>query len=158
HRQVSDASVGFDRNGNFYVLRLEHDENRPYNQNGALILEKYNFSSGLPVKVVLPGEVPCFGAIIPEPCGRVIYQWDPQGPGTAPILVVDNTLPTSPDPDTGQVQSNPSAGTIYVAFGSNDTPPPNTQNFNGNSIRILASSDGGNSFGASSYPVNFRGT
>src|SRR5262249_4079738 len=145
-------SVGFDRNHNFYVVYAEHnnDVGAGYVSTGAVILQKYDFTSGVPVKITLPDEAG-FSS------GKLLYQWRNQDSAVLPTLVVDNTVSAFTDPDTGRTQTNPSAGTIYVAFGTQNTAPQNAQNFNPNVIRVMASSDGGQSWGASTYPVSSVG-
>ncbi len=146
-------SIGFDRNRAFYVTYAEtnNDAAAGYISTGAVVLHKFDMTGGVPIKVALPGESLFF------PQGRVLYRWRTQDSAVLPTMVVDNTVPFFTDPDTGRGQSNPSAGTIYVAFGSQNTAPANTMGFNPNVIRIMASSDGGRSWGAATYPVQSFG-
>src|SRR5204863_7192165 len=63
----------------------------------------------------------------------------------------DNLASFSDVNSVGQTvtQTDPTAGGIYVAWTSSDTAYANPPtNFNANRIRITASSDGGNNFGA----------
>ena len=83
----------------------------------------------------------------------VAYEWDGADAALTPTLAVDDNLPTFSDVNSiGQTvtQTDPTAGDVYVAWTSNDTPStaeaaaPTT--FNANRILITASSDGGTTF------------
>jgi subtilisin-like proprotein convertase family protein len=133
--QATDASVAFDRTGNFYVMVSEHDA---ANVEGAIVLEKFNFSGGVPVQLI---------------ADNVIYAWSGRDAAVNPTMAVDTNLASFTDPDTGAVQTDTSAGNIYVAFSTINTPPGGNaaQGFNPNSIKLLASSDGGQTFGSQTY-------
>ena len=66
--QITNPSLSFDRNGNFYVLLDEHNG---AGSSGAIVLERYAFTGDTPVGVRLaqPG-----GGSLPY---NIIYQWLP---------------------------------------------------------------------------------
>src|SRR5262249_30050179 len=56
-------------------------------------------------------------------------------------------LPSFTDPDTGRVQQDGLAGDVVIAWNTNLTPPsPAPAVFNPSVIKLMVSSDGGNSF------------
>lgn len=127
--QTTDASVDTDRNGNFYVVVSEHKAD---NTAGAILLNKFSFSS------------PSSASIDDES----VYAWTADQ-ALKPTIAVDKNVATFSDVDgSGQrrTQTDPTAGSVYVAWASNDGTPPNTANFNPNAIRIVGSSDGGGTF------------
>jgi subtilisin-like proprotein convertase family protein len=131
YTRVTDASVAFDRQGNFYVL-TRHNTGET---NGALALSKFNFSGGSPTEVFRD---------------RVIYQWTPTGDQAVnPMLAVDEGPADFTDPQSGVAQDNPYSGNVYVAFATIDIATagnPLGTNFNPNRIKLMASSDGGQTF------------
>jgi subtilisin-like proprotein convertase family protein len=154
----TDASVAFDRNHNFYVVFTEQkgDENTIDRTAGALVLAKYSFSSVLPVRVNLPNNIgiptnPASGS-----SGKVLYEWQTNSgtttgdPAVTPMLTLDNNLQFNPDNGL----RDPFAGTVYVAWSTNYTPPTGATGFNANSIKVLASLDGGLSFTSQVYVNN----
>lgn len=146
---ATNATIGFDRFRNFFITVAQHDADPPYASKGAIVFHRFDMSSGVPVKVALPGEDPFF------PQGKTLYSWTANDSGVTPYMVVDSTVAQFVDPDTGQIQSNPSAGTIYVAFATSNTAPQNQgQGFNPNVLRLVASSDGGQSFGSALFPAS----
>ena len=149
-QQVTFPSVAFDRQNNFYVLSTQH---APGYGSGIVVLDKYNFAGPTPKQVPLPNGVG--RPLYPATGSKVLYAWATTGnvnadPVFSPTLVVDNTVPSFTDPDTGEQIVNPFAGTIYVAWTTNAAGPSQTSpppgRFNPNNIQVLASSDGGNTF------------
>ena len=61
---------------------------------------------------------------------------------------MDSNLPSFTDPTTGQVQTDPYSGDVYVSWSSIDVKPSlaNAAVFNPNRIKLIVSSDGGNNF------------
>ncbi len=125
--QGSDASVSFDRSGNFYILSSQHTAD---SSAGELLLEKYNLSAG--------------GALTQSVNNQRVYVWNGDGV-LKPTMAVDNNLASFSD-GGGTTQTDPTAGNMYIAWESNDATPPNTGNWNPNTIRMIVSSDGGQTF------------
>ena len=147
--QVTNPSVSFDRNGNFYVLAEQHNAGAT---SGALVLQKYSFTGDAPV-----------AARLRQPSGgsstyKIVYQWLPSSDlAYEPTLAVDDNLASFTDPTTGQVQTDSSAGNVYVAWASGSVAPDSvltvpapfgTTFFNGNVIKMVTSTDGGQDFTA----------
>jgi subtilisin-like proprotein convertase family protein len=133
--QEINPSVAFDRNDNIYVLT---DQNTTDNSVGALVLDTYGFSGT---------------TIAPMVSSNSVYEWDGVDPALMPTMAVDANLASFPDKNSiGQTvtQTDPTAGDVYVAWTSNDTAyqQSSAASFNPNRILITASSDGGNTFGA----------
>jgi subtilisin-like proprotein convertase family protein len=127
--EASDPNVSFDRQGNFYVAYSAHSTLTF--ANGQLLLQKFTFGGGNPTLQL----------------SRVIYSWNTQDPALAPTMAVDNNVPTSTDPDTGAILTDPFVGNVYVAWSTNSAPPTNAPaNFNPNTIQMVVSSDGGQNF------------
>jgi subtilisin-like proprotein convertase family protein len=131
YTRVTEASIAFDRNSNFYVL-TKHDTAQT---SGALALSKFSFTGNAPTVVFRD---------------RVVYQWVPASDQAVnPMLAVDDSPAVFTDPDTGATQNNPHSGNVYIAFATVDVAPagnPLGNNFNPNRIRLIASSDGGATF------------
>jgi subtilisin-like proprotein convertase family protein len=147
--QITDTSVAFDRNGVVYILESQHSGD---NGTGALVLQKFDFAG--PTPTALPFSAtgdPIQQQLGPSSTRRVIYEWI-QDPAFAPMLAVDNNLPSFTDATPGGqtvTQVDPYAGTVYVAWATRDVAPANNPtNFNPNTIKIVASADGGQSFTA----------
>ena len=135
--QADNASVGFDRNDNLYILRSEHSAD---NSVGALVLDKYNFSGSVPVLDTTNGDFQ----------DKPVYEWVGSDAALLPTMVVDDNVATFSDTDFNgvvQTQNDRFSGNVYIAWTSNDTPFTNAgNNFNPNRIKIVASSDGGQTF------------
>ena len=125
YAQTTDATVDFDRNGNFYVLVSEHTAS---NGAGSLVLNKFNLSSGTAAHVI---------------SDETVYNWSVDQ-AVKPTLAVDNNLATFTD--GASTQTDPTAGAVYIAWGSVDANPNNFNNWNPNAIRMIGSGDGGQSF------------
>jgi large repetitive protein len=130
YTRVTDGTVDFDRNGNFYVLVSEHNDG---NTSGALVLSKFASAGG--------GATNVFS-------NEVLYGWT-QDQAEKPTLAVDKSVASFTDVNsTGQTvtQTDASAGSVYVAWATNDTAPSGAVNWNPNSTKIIGSVDGGVSF------------
>ncbi len=141
---ATDATVAFDRLGNFYVSYSEHDSNY---SAGNISLTKYNFTGAAPVRDVGVSSV-------------VLYRWVTNDAAFHPTMAVDSNLASFTDPQTGQVQIDATIdpvtgqGPIYVAWSTNDIPPPapfTPPNWNPNSIVVVGSGDGGAHFSSVQY-------
>ena len=124
--QATDASVDFDRNNNFYVVDSQHTAD---NTAGVLFLNKFNVSGGAPASVI---------------ANKAIYSWTGDQ-AIKPTLAVDKNVAFFSD-GGGKTQTDLGAGNVYVAWASADVAPPNAVNFDPNAIRVISSSDGGQSF------------
>ena len=138
--QAFNASVGFDRNDNAYVLYEQSNVTAATAApaNGALLLSKYDFSGSSAVQTF---------------ANSVVNEWNGGDGALFPTMTVDSTLSSFTDVGLDGVtrdQSNPNSGNIYVAWESNDIIPSrqsnNAANFNANRIKLVSSSDGGLSF------------
>jgi large repetitive protein len=132
--QYTDASVAFDRNDNFYILYSAHKTDT---SAGALLLSKYNFSTGQPQSVI---------------SNKAVYEWVADQ-AINPMLTVDDSVPTFSDTDVNgvvQTQNDPNSGNVYVAWESSDVAPKIVLDlgspWNPNRIRLMASTDGGATF------------
>ncbi|HZU38556.1 MAG TPA: hypothetical protein VFA18_21705, partial [Gemmataceae bacterium] len=127
--QANFPSVGFDRNENVYVLGVLHNA---ANNSGAMQFSKFNFSGVFPAAVSLD---------------TTLYGWTRDDPVINASMAVNTNLPTFTDPDTGRVQQDGLAGDIAIVWNTNLTPPsPAPAVFNPSVIKLMVSSDGGNSF------------
>jgi subtilisin-like proprotein convertase family protein len=144
--QLTNPAVTFDRAGNFYILVSEHNVD---STNGALVLHKYNFNSG---------------AVTPVFTNHVLHAWIAQDPVYNPIIAIDNNVATFTDPQSGLTNADSLANlvtlpdgslapkAIYIAWNTDNTAPTPPQGsppdpfFNPNTIKVMASSDGGRSF------------
>jgi subtilisin-like proprotein convertase family protein len=143
----TDASVAFDRNGFFYVLRSDHQpfSGDPTATRGTIVLDKFDINSGTPVQVDLVTDPNA------DPFGteneKIIYQWSGADAALTPTLAVDTGVPSYLDSD-GSTRTDPFSGNVYVAWSTSDATPfqntPNNVFFN--SIMLVTSSDGGVSF------------
>ena len=136
--QVTDASVGFDRNDNFYVLDSQHTAD---NTTGALVLNSFSFAGGAHTALVQ---------------NKVIYEWSGADSAYTPMMAVDDNVSMFSDVNSSGVtetQNDPNSGNVYVAWATNDTntTPNGIPNFNPNRIVLVTSSDGGQDF--SGYSV-----
>jgi hypothetical protein len=146
--QTTDASVGFDRNGNFYVLTSTHDAENAAGASSAGILDVQRFS--------FTGATPTLVKTTP------VYSWDTPDSGSSadeavtPVLAVDSNVASFTDPTTGAVQTDPFSGNVYVVWASVDSNIADgaISNFNPNTIRMAASSNLGVSFTAPAYVDN----
>ena len=142
--QITNPSLSFDRNGNFYVLLDEHNGG---GTSGALVLEKYAFTGDAPVAVRF--RQPSGGSA----AFNIIYQWLPAGDiAFQPTMAVDSNIASFTDPTTGAVQTDISSGNVYVAWATQTvapaSPAPPSPFFNPNTIVMATSTNGGQDFSA----------
>src|SRR5262249_21711925 len=127
YTQVTHPSVGFDSQGNVYVLTMQTSGTT----DGALTLSKFDFSGNTPQEVYL---------------NHVITRWLPASDAIfSATMAVDSGL-RNPPPG---VPSDPHADNVYIAWASGDIHPadPNADNpFNPNRTELAVSSDGGITF------------
>jgi subtilisin-like proprotein convertase family protein len=143
--QTTDASIAFDRLGNFYLLSSTHND---ANTAGILDLQRFTFT----------GNTPTFNGV------TRIYSWDmadsAMNSGTVdrvvtPTLAVDTNIGSFTDPTSGKTQTDAFSGNIYAVWAEVDS---NTfggiGNFNPNTVRMAASSDQGMHFTHAAYVDN----
>ena len=152
YSEAIEPSIAFDHQNHVYLL--SHQQNNG-NASGAFVLDTYDFAGSAPTLTVNR---------------KVVNQWEGNSPSSA-TLVVDNGIDQFTDPASGLVQSDPfagstnlpqgtnvsSAGNVYVAWATNDPYLPSTTvptSYNPNRIQIVASSDGGKTFGPVEYVDN----
>jgi subtilisin-like proprotein convertase family protein len=161
--QVSDASVAFDRQHNFYIIDSQHSAGFT---RGELILYKFDFSQtngtggNSPVSVETnPDNTGATGTFVTK-----LYQWDTDDPALNPTIAIDTNVPTFTDPQTGDTQTDPNTNPgdplhppiIYVAWNTNNTVPRpfpggSIPNFNPFVIKMIASDNGGATFTGAAY-------
>src|SRR5262249_15463791 len=151
---VTDASVAFDRSHNFYVLVSEQlgSATGVTRAAGAIVLWKFSFSGFAPTFTALPNQIGVPTNPAAGTSGKVLYEWVNADAALSPMLTVDNNLPV--DPDTGV--PDPFAGAVYVGFSTDYTAPTGATNFNPNSIKLMASLDGGLNFTTQAFVNNNR--
>jgi subtilisin-like proprotein convertase family protein len=163
---AAEPSVAIDRNENVYLVWSERStdisRNSP-NVEGAIVFQKFDFSSGAPIIVQIADQRgvvqgPGGGAGAPVLVNhRILYQYNFADPAVNPVVAVDNNLPTFTDPETGAVQTDPFAGEVYVAWGTNNELSTTNNGWfystNPNVVKIMASADGGTTF-TNAIPVN----
>jgi subtilisin-like proprotein convertase family protein len=124
--QATDPTIGIDRTGNVFIVYAEHITN---NGAGAIVLQAFDSSMNQTI------------------LNKIIYRWNADFDSVFnPVMVVDNNVPTFNDPTTGAKQGDPFSGSIYVAWNTQDVPPPDVTGFNPNTIRLVVSSDHGANF------------
>ncbi len=166
--QWIDPSVAFDRQENFYIVSIQAQQSSSpgtittLDASGAVILQKFNFSGSAPVRKTLAATLnPNPGSKFPAQVDtKVLYQWTGVDSAITPVIVVDTNVRTYTDPTTGAVQLDPTVdatsglGPIYVTWSTHNTAPQSTTPnpfFNPDAIKVLVSSDGGNSFSSQVY-------
>ncbi|HZZ41441.1 MAG TPA: proprotein convertase P-domain-containing protein [Tepidisphaeraceae bacterium] len=126
YAQATDATVGFDRSGTFYISYSEHNTG---NSGGAIMLQAYDWTGNNPVA----------NSAINH---KIIYQWVSADSAWSPTLAVDNNVASFTDPDTGDTQTDNFTGTIYIAWASQDvnsvSSPSPIDTFNPNTIRLVS--------------------
>jgi sugar lactone lactonase YvrE len=161
--EYTNPSVSMDGNEQIYVAYAAH---RPDNSAGAIVVQKYDFSTGVPTLVT-----PANPDQIHDP--GVVYEWaaaadTASDPALNPVVVADANLASFTDPQTGATQADPlidtsinpatslprNQGMVYVAWNTNYATPANpgdASTFTPSSIKIVASSDGGITFTNDEY-------
>jgi subtilisin-like proprotein convertase family protein len=121
-----DASVAIDRDDNVYIVSTQDDAGTTDDTEavaGAIVLQKFSFKGNTPAPITLD---------------KIIYAWDEDiATAIKPTLTVDSSVVNYTDTNTGDVQQDPYSGNIYIAWTTIDAQ-----------IKLVASSDGGNSFSA----------
>ena len=145
---VTDASIGFDSQGNFYVLDTQHNAGA-IPTSGAVTLSKYSFvgnstAGGTGVTV--------------DFSSQIIDQWV-NGPADmdAVVAVDAGTYPNSTATSTppAGVPQDPNVNKVYIAWATNDVHPADPlvlPVFSANRAELLVSSNGGASFGGETFP------
>ncbi|HWE36768.1 MAG TPA: Ig-like domain-containing protein [Isosphaeraceae bacterium] len=139
--QATDVSVAFDDSGNFYVVERQHEAG---DGSGAIVFQRYSLNG-----TTTPGTSEF----------QFLYAWENATQAAeVPTLSVDTNQANFSDPTTHAVQADKFTGNIYVTFDEISPIPANVppQLFNPDNIFILASSDGGQSFG-DAVPLNDTG-
>jgi hypothetical protein len=134
--RVQDISAAIDRNGDIYVVQSQLNS---AGNAGLLQLRKFNATGGILST-------------------QTLYSWDRskttpvddtyQQARLKPFVVVNTNPSTFTDPVTGQTQNDPGSGNVYISYVT-ETPlatPPSP--YNPFTVRMIASSDGGSTFGA----------
>ena len=145
YNSSKDASVAIDRSHNVYVVFREVSSD---GTSGEIVLQKFDFSKAIPALN------PPLNAGAVGNTSKVVYQWTKAGDvAVEPMLAVDNNVATV---TPGMVDSNGKpfvqddqwAGNVYIAWATNDVLPNGVaaNKFNTNIIRLIASSDGGDTF------------
>ena len=145
YNSAQDASVAFDRNHNAYVVFREVSSK---GDSGEILLQKFDFSSSTPA-LNPPANANAAGN-----SSKVVYLWTKAGDtAVSPMIAVDNNVS---DPNAVSIDSNsntfdqtdPWSGNVYVAWATADQLPNGVaaNKFNTNIIRLIASSDGGDTF------------
>ncbi|MDR3638959.1 MAG: proprotein convertase P-domain-containing protein [Isosphaeraceae bacterium] len=146
--QVTDPSVGFDANNQFYVLVDEHAVDNLDNTgpaSGALLLTKFDFSGSAPTQLQFVN--PYTGN---QQSYNVVYEWSNALNTTdtvaRPTMAVDDNQPTFQDPTTKAIQTDPYSGNVYVSWAEDSAPYTKPVNFNPYTVRLATSADGGQTF------------
>ena len=109
YTQVTDPSLGFDSQGNVYVLTLQ--------------------TTGRHRRRTVPDPVQflrCYADPTRSPEQWHCYQWvTGSDAATSPVLAVDTANPAAPGPRT------PHANNVYIAWASIDTEPANPNPYTG---------------------------
>ena len=146
---MEQPSIGFDSQGNFYVLDTQLDSNTALSPAGAVTLSKYSFvGNGTPNGTTVNVDM----------SSNIIDQWVNGPEDLQAVVAVDagtypNATATSTPP--AGVPQDPNVNKVYIAWGTNDIAPvdPALQvDFAPNRAEMLVSSDGGNSFGSETFP------
>ena len=143
---VTDASIGFDSQGNFYVLDTEHNGVAPIPTSGAVVLNKYSFVGGTSVAT--------------DFSDKIIDQWVNGPADVSPIIAADagtypNSGPGTTPPAGSGLPNDANANKVYIAWATNDVHPADPlvlPIFSPNRTELLVSSDGGASFGGETFP------
>ena len=145
--RVTDASVAFGPNDQFYVLSMLHNDG---DNAGEVQLQKFNFTNASPAPIQLAATANNGATTVTPPGGsNPVYEWSGTNPAFKPTLAVDANRASFADTNsTGQpyTQADPFVGNVYVAWSTNN----NTGNVGGspnpNVIELTGSADGGNTF------------
>ncbi len=142
---VTDVSAAFDRNGDIYTLVSEHTADNSAGTGGELVLNKFGINAD--------------GSLSHAIQDKIVDSWTILGATNVnqdlkPTIAVDtnlaNGLPNQTNVYTNATinQADPHAGNVYIAWGTNDLNGSGVGNFTANTIKMVVSTDGGNTFGA----------
>ncbi|WP_220369774.1 Ig-like domain-containing protein [Paludisphaera rhizosphaerae] len=147
YTQTTNPLIAFDNSHHFYVLTQQSNAS---NSSGALVLQKFNFpgtgSGGTPTAVI---------------SNQIVRQWTTD-PVLNPTLTVDDNQTSFTDPTSGATQTDPYAGNVWIGWTTQETTPTgifnqNGSSWNANSIQVISSSDGGNTFSGAVKVNNLAG-
>ena len=132
YTQTTNPLVAFDNNHQLYVLAQQSNAG---NTSVALVLTKFDFSGTNPVQTI---------------AGKIVHQYV-QDPIFNPTLTVDDNQAIFNDPLTNSVQADPYAGNVWIGWSTSEAAPTGIfanpgAVWNPNSIQVISSSDGGQSF------------
>ena len=147
--QTTDATVGFGRDETAYLLSSTHS-----GTGGVLDLQKWDFSAATASAAPVTGTFPRpaydqLSTFLTPDTVNPIYRWQAADAAMTPTLAVDNNVPSFSDGKTAQ--SDPYSGNVYVAWETNDAAPKGVTVYNPNTIKLMASSDGGQNFTYQAY-------
>ena len=132
--QTTDGSVAFGTNETAYLLTSSHGAT-----SGVLDLQRFDFSGGSPLPVAFARNV--YDTTFESTFLNPIYRWQGGDAAVTPTLAAD----------PGTNSADPFGGNVYVAWQTLDTAPQGVTNFNAQAIKLVASSDGGQSFSYHEY-------
>jgi hypothetical protein len=141
---ITNASVAFDLNDNFYVVSQENNAN---NQTGAVFLERYNFG----------GTAPTTDQLASAGASKIVFgPWDSRSSTTASevlsmSLAVDSNVSTFSD-GAWSVQDR-NAGNVYIGLGTVNINGVNATT-NNYSVQLIYSNNLGLNF---STPLTISG-
>ena len=131
--EITNATVAFDHNDNFYVASQENNAN---DETGAVFLERYSFT----------GASPSTDGLASGGASKIIFgPWDTRNqtsPTRAEVLslslAVDSNVSSFTDPTNGawSVKDN-NVGSVYVALGTDAPVNATTNNY---SVQLIYSS------------------
>ncbi|MDB5311736.1 MAG: regulatory domain of in-like proprotein convertase [Gemmataceae bacterium] len=169
-------TVAFARDGNVYISSVESNQAKT---SGALVVNRFDLSSGAPVPVNLDPNGLNDQFIVDNV--NVVYRWAGTDPALNPYIAVDNSIGAFTDPETGKTTpgdtmlnnpqlaqaGDPNSSTagkaVYIVWNTNATTPSisgfsgfNPALFNPNAIVLASSPDRGLTF-STPVLVNNRG-
>ena len=133
---VGAPSAAIDLTEMAYITYVEQDAT---GNSGALVLQRYDFTTGIPTPVT-------------GGTNQVLDQWFGADPVLNPVIAVDNNVGSFTDSTvaTDNVQTDTMVSkAVYIAWSTANTAPtkaPVPANFNANVIKAIASADGGVTF------------
>jgi subtilisin-like proprotein convertase family protein/photosystem II stability/assembly factor-like uncharacterized protein len=144
YTNVSNPAVAFDNFNRAYLTYIERNGD---STSGRLILRRFDMASGTPVEI---GNA------------KVLYSWVDSDKAYNPTIAIDTNLDTFVDPTVqnasgtqtdalAAAQTNPNQVRVFVAWNTDNIDPtnrPRSEGFTPSVIKMMASADGGLSFGA----------
>jgi subtilisin-like proprotein convertase family protein len=143
--QTTDATVAFGRDQTAYLLTTSHS-----GTGGVLDLQKWDFTTSLPAAGTW--SAPAYDQLSGfngDNTLNPIYRWQAADAAISPTLAVDNNVASFTQGTS--TQTDAFAGHVYVAWETVDTAPKGVTVFNPNSIKLMASGDGGQNFTYQAY-------